>query len=80
MPDKRKKGEGRRGWLYWPKSLKDKFFSCFHLYPYSLSFYFSMLLLLSFYSYSTDDDTSTVDDVDDDESYIHDIHIKSSEW
>ena len=41
---KRKREKRKRGWLYWPKSLKDKFFSCFHLYPYII-LYVSMLLL-----------------------------------
>ena len=41
---KRKREKRKRGWLYWPKSLKDKFFSCLHLYPYII-LYVSMLLL-----------------------------------
>ena len=52
---KRKREKRKRGWLYWPKSLKDKFFSCFHLYPYII-LYVSMLLLglfLFFFLYSS---------------------------
>ena len=76
---KRKREKRKRGWLYWPKSLKDKFFSCFHLYPYII-LYVSMLLLglfPFFFLYSSSDDNEADDDhVDDDESKIHDIHIK----
>ena len=82
MPDKRKREKKEGDDCIDLNHLRINSFHVF-IYIHILSFCVSMLLLLlvSFYSsFTTTHDTPTVDDVDDDESQIHDIHIKSSEW